>query len=373
MKYLITFLVLLLPVQVFGSVTFNFYESTSDCGSGEYFNEDMKVAMPGSLDTILVVIPMGTDITNYSYFRTVADVPNNADWETGGLTVKLKVVAQGETPQVKVRIVRENSSCVSQGTSDYSSRLDIDTVGIYTFTVASKDWSAGAVGDRMSVHFSFDNALFQNPDSVWIEVGTANSSVETEVTITEPEDWTGYVDVVDTVQGEDLWDAMIWGYAGCDPEDEDEECRKFNSGVSGLTAAGKYNVAGPIRTLFRDASCKAIANLESVHFGMNVWAPNKTTSSNLIIYAVSDSLTPWSEGLEGFAYPSDGCGVTWVHTAFDSTYPESCNTVWEDSGATYRTAVACTIAVADSGAWYWATDFIRLMDYIDTAISYRCR
>lgn len=356
----------LFPVQAFGTVTYYFYESTSDCGSGDFFNEHMKMSAPASLDTILVVVP-GTGDATTSIFRTIANAPNNGDWETGGFTVKLKVVDYIETPNVIVKIGRENSSCANQEYATASSQILIDSTGVYTFTIDSKDWAAGAAGDRMAVQFNFVNGLFQDPDSVWIEVGTINSSVESGVA-----DWYGYVNVQDTVQGEDIWDAMIFGEESCDGELEGEDCRKYNHGGKTWAAAGNWTY-GKTRTLIRDASGKAIANLDSAHFGIYVHDVHDDNSRNLVIYAVSDSLSPWIEGkeyAEQNAYPRDSCGVTWIHTQLDSNDLGSCDEEWEEAGGTYRTAIACTIAVTSAGQWYWATDFIRLMNYIDTAISY---
>jgi len=185
MKYLFI-LLLLLPVRAFGA-SYYFYESTSDCGSGDYFNEDMKLSQPASLDTILVVVPDGVS-SSLSIFRTIADSPNNDDWETGAFTVLLKVVAYGQTPDVNLRISRDNSSCVNQEYSSWATQASIDSTGVYTFTVESKDWTSGDAGDRMSVVFNFTNGIGQDPDSVWIEVGSIHSTVGSEVTDnSEPE------------------------------------------------------------------------------------------------------------------------------------------------------------------------------------------
>jgi len=162
------------------SQTYYLRNTTSDLAGGLDFNYKLLTAVAGEATA---TIQIAKSATEESYGFTEPNIPNNADWETGTTVVKVKVTAENSNIWGSIRVDRVSAAGALVESSTTTAEQQFSSVATYTFTVASKDWTAGTIGDRLRVAYIFRNAK-GNAQSFDISYNTSNSSVVTSV-ITE--------------------------------------------------------------------------------------------------------------------------------------------------------------------------------------------
>lgn len=162
------------------------------CLTGTNFDHDLlrKSAMQNDTAFVFVDDAAGTanDYWKTGNASTNYHKINNDDWETGGFGVFFDVVLVKADCSLDVRIIRYNSSCVLQEATPIApavgtAKLLVDTTGHYEIQIPQHDWSSGACGDELAVHFRWTNPEGQADDSVWIRYGVADTYLEHEILI----------------------------------------------------------------------------------------------------------------------------------------------------------------------------------------------
>jgi PKD repeat protein len=162
------------------SQTYYLRNTTSDLAGGLDFNYKLLTAVAGEATA---TIQIAKSATEESYGFTEPNIPNNADWETGTTVVKVKVTAGNTNIWGSIRVDRVSAAGALVESSTTTAEQQFSSVATYTFTVASKDWTAGTIGDRLRVAYIFRNAKV-NAQSFDISYNTSDSSIVTSV-ITE--------------------------------------------------------------------------------------------------------------------------------------------------------------------------------------------
>jgi hypothetical protein len=150
----------------------------SDCTPAEEFNRVISVGTE-SADSISVnVTAAGSPDIGHGY--TLAGVPNNADWETGVITVEVNVTTADMNMSLRLSAARINSSCAFQEATSLSAAQVLGTTGVFNFTIPSKDWGAGATGDRIRIVYQFITTAHSGANVV-IETGTTDTEIVTVI------------------------------------------------------------------------------------------------------------------------------------------------------------------------------------------------
>ena len=145
-------------------------------GTGSGFNKEISAETENAGS---ITVPVANSNSEFSQAYTKLYKPNNADWETGGITVKVRVTTANSNIHLKVQAERVNSA--GGGTGDQSAETAEQTLsatGVYTFSIASKNWSAGNCGDRLRIVYWFRSSQAHGTAaSVVIETGTTDTEV----------------------------------------------------------------------------------------------------------------------------------------------------------------------------------------------------
>jgi hypothetical protein len=158
--------------------TYYLRNTASDLTWGEDF--DYKLLTSTAVEATSV-ISFAKSATETSFGYTDLGVPDNADWETGTFVVKVKVTAENTNIWGSIRVDRISASGATVESSTTTAEQQFSSIATYTFTVASKDWTAGTSGDRIAVAYIFRNAK-NSVQTVTISFNTSDSSVVTSVT-----------------------------------------------------------------------------------------------------------------------------------------------------------------------------------------------
>jgi len=159
------------------SQTYYLRNTTSDLAGGLDFNYKLLTAVAGEATA---TIQIAKSATEESYGFTEPNIPNNADWETGTTVVKVKVTAENSNIWGSIRVDRVSAAGALVESSTTTAEQQFSSVAVYTFNVASKDWTAGTIGDRLRVAYVFRNAK-GNAQSFDISYNTSDSSIVTSV------------------------------------------------------------------------------------------------------------------------------------------------------------------------------------------------
>ncbi len=151
----------------------------SNCTAGEEFNKDISSGTE-TADSISVNVTQAGSPDD-AHAITLAGVPNNADWETGVITVEVNVTTADMGMQLSVKAQRLTSSCGFEEESLSADTQTLGSTGVHTFTISSKDWAAGAVGDRLRIVLRFFTTAHSGADVV-IETGTTDCEIVTVIT-----------------------------------------------------------------------------------------------------------------------------------------------------------------------------------------------
>ena len=160
------------------TTTYYLRNTNSDLTGGADFSYKVLTAVAGEATA---TIALAKSATEESYGFTELNIPNNADWETGTTVVKVKVTAENSNIWGSIRVDRVSAAGALVESSTTTAEQQFSSVATYTFTVASKDWTAGTIGDRLRVAYVFRNAK-SNAQSFDISYNTSNSSIVTSVT-----------------------------------------------------------------------------------------------------------------------------------------------------------------------------------------------
>jgi PKD repeat protein len=152
-------------------------KTNSDLTWGEDFDYKLLTTTAGE-DTLAISLAKSATETSFGY--TDLGIPNNADWETGTFTVKVKVTNNNSYIYGSIRVDRISAAGATVESSTTTAEQSFASDATYTFTVASKNWTAGTIGDRIAVAYIFRNSK-SNAQSVTISLNTSESSVTTLV------------------------------------------------------------------------------------------------------------------------------------------------------------------------------------------------
>src|SRR3989344_4625105 len=153
---------------------------TSDLSGGADFNREIS-ADAETAGSITVTVANGATETSYGFTKPYK--PSNADWETGTITVEVKVTTANTNMFLKVSASRLNSAGVVQETSSETAEQQLSTTGVKTFTIPSMNWAAGNCTDRIRINYIFRSANSHGGAiNVVIETGTTDTEVTTSIT-----------------------------------------------------------------------------------------------------------------------------------------------------------------------------------------------
>src|SRR3989344_1143324 len=114
---------------------------------------------------------------------TKAYKPNNADWETGSVTVEVKVTTANSNIFLAVKAKRILANNTVAEETAYTAEQQLSTTGVFTFTTVSMNWSAGNCTDRLRITYKFRSAQSHGTAaSVVLETGTTDTEHTTAIT-----------------------------------------------------------------------------------------------------------------------------------------------------------------------------------------------
>ena len=171
---------LLLLVGTVSATTFYLDAGNSDLTGGSDFSKNLTTTT-STPSTLQISVAKGATETSYAW--TQAGTPNNADWETGGFTVKVNVTALASTADMNlnVQVDRVNAAGSVQESSATSTNQQLSSTGVKTFSIASKDWTAGSATDRLRLRYILYNSKSNTARTVDISFGDINSYVDGSV------------------------------------------------------------------------------------------------------------------------------------------------------------------------------------------------
>jgi len=184
LKWLMVLLVLAALVgMVNASTVYYLSDDNSGLSNGVDFNKILNATTETAGTTGSISI--AKDATEVSYAYTNAGIPYNADWATGAATVKVNVTTAPASPYIalSMNLERINSAGTLQESATATAEQTINAAGVYTFNIASKDWTAGAATDRIRLKYSFRNIKTNGALTVTLATGQANMGVTTEIGI----------------------------------------------------------------------------------------------------------------------------------------------------------------------------------------------
>src|SRR3990167_1919633 len=153
--------------------------TASDLGGGADFSNKLLTTTSGAAN---ISVPIAVSATETSYFFTEANVPFNADWETGTITVEVNVTTSNSNVQLKLSAARINSTGTVQSTSTETAFQAFTSTGVLNYTVPSMNWTEGSRTDRLRLNFIFNNLSGSMAQTAGIGVNTTNEEVVTVVT-----------------------------------------------------------------------------------------------------------------------------------------------------------------------------------------------
>jgi len=159
--------------------TYYLRDSASDLGGGADFSVELLDSTT-TASSLSPVIAQGATETSYAF--SDVGVPNNADWETGTITVEVNVTTADSDAHLDISVSRVNSSGTVQETSSLAGEQNLSAVQVYNFTVPSKDWAAGAAGDRIRINYAFRSSALHGNITPTIETGTVDTEHITVIT-----------------------------------------------------------------------------------------------------------------------------------------------------------------------------------------------
>jgi PKD repeat protein len=182
LKHLISLVLLIALIStVSATTTFYLNSGNSDLTGGADFSKNLTTSTSTPSTLQMSIVKAATE-TQYAW--TQAGIPNNADWETDGFTIRLNVTAVSTSTDIhiNVQVDRVFANGTVRESSATSTERDITAAGLYTYSIASKDWSAGTATDRMRVRYLIRNSKTSAARTVDFSFNDINSYVITTVT-----------------------------------------------------------------------------------------------------------------------------------------------------------------------------------------------
>jgi PKD repeat protein len=174
--------ILIALVGTAGAQTFYLNSTNSDLSGGADWSKTLR-GETTAVSTIAATILRSSTRTQFAW--TNSTTPNNNNWETGAFTVKVNVTALGSTSylwlNVQVDHIYANGTVIES--SDASSEQKMTGTGVKTFSIASKDWTAGATTDRLRLGYLMRNSRSNADYAMTISQGDVNSYVDGSVAV----------------------------------------------------------------------------------------------------------------------------------------------------------------------------------------------
>ncbi len=165
-----------MPVYILKQKTPDLIETSAD----PYDNREIS-ADTEATGSITRSVPNG--LIALLHAITKAYKPNNADWETGSVTVEVKVTTANANIFLAVKAKRILANNTVAEETAYTAEQQLSTTGVFTFTTASMNWSAGNCTDRLRITYKFRSSQSHGTAaSVVIETGTTDTEHTTSIT-----------------------------------------------------------------------------------------------------------------------------------------------------------------------------------------------
>ena len=133
------------------------------------------VGRPAPNEVTVAVVSGATEI---SYGYTIADHPQNNDWATGTIDVRVLINTSSLAMFLAVDASRISATgTVLETSAQTAEQLLGDPIG-YDFAIPSEDWDPGSFTDRLRINYHFRNDSVHGQASVKIAI----NSIETDVT-----------------------------------------------------------------------------------------------------------------------------------------------------------------------------------------------
>jgi hypothetical protein len=161
--------------------TYYLVSGASDLSGGANFTKLLSQTAE-TVSTLAVTITKGTTETDYGF--TAAGDPNNADWQTGTITVKIYVTSGSTYIWGSVGADRVGPTGTVIEVGNTSGEQQMTNAGAYTFTIASKDWTAGNATDRLRIRYNWRNTRSNGTAGVTFRLGTTDAQVTTSLLLT---------------------------------------------------------------------------------------------------------------------------------------------------------------------------------------------
>ena len=153
-------------------------KASLDLTGGADFSAQLVTAIE-TASSRTVSVANATTETSYAFSNLHR--PANADWETGTITVKVNVTTAVASMFLSIQADRINSTGAVQESSAATAEQQLSSTGVFTFTVASTNWTAGSCDDRLRIRYIFRSAQAHGGAlSVVIATGTANETITTD-------------------------------------------------------------------------------------------------------------------------------------------------------------------------------------------------
>ena len=169
---------------------------------------------------------------------------------------------------------------------------------------------------------------------------------------------------VDTLKDtSDVEDCLIYSYSNCDPEETDEDCRRFNAGRVINMGIGNGGCCDEQRVVFKLPGWNDTIP-DSSELKIYCHLQSGILSRQLIAYPLTRETFEGSENKHILGdYPDPDSGATWLHAYLDVGDSVS----WTSAGGDYTTAVACSVNITGTGQYFTMRNFNRILTYWDTS------
>ena len=156
--------------------------TNADLSQGTDFNKYLEISTESANS---ITVDRGVDNVNWvpSYAYTRLDSPDNPHWESGDITVIVRVTSLSRQLDMYISASRISSTGAVIETTTSTPVQGLSATGNYTFTIPSFAWAEGANSDRLRINYFARGTHNKLNSSMVIETGTTNASISTPITI----------------------------------------------------------------------------------------------------------------------------------------------------------------------------------------------
>ncbi len=163
----------------------------------------------------------------------------------------------------------------------------------------------------------------------------------------------------------EIYDGIIYSYANCNSDVNNENCRRYNGGKVVNLSIGLKDIDDETRALFMIPGWDGTLP-DSAKFEIFCYLETDAVDRKFFIYPLTKQIYEGTEnGYNIGGYPEPDSGATWSHAWLDVGDNDSLN--WTTSGGDYLTAVACTALVTHENDYFSFHNFERILNYWDTS------